>query len=299
MLVLPDVTPHAVHELLAGAGERVALEQIILTRRDWRWHVTLPGEQMLFVPVDADGAERLLCERRLLAALGPRLGFAVPRPLGAIDGPIDLRRRVVGEVGMDLHYRLIEDPARAGAYAEDLARVLAELHGALDPDELRSLAPPMREDAYPLAESRLREVVPSLPAEIRTLADAALDRYAALPPDDHVLVHNDVATHNLAFDPTTHRVVGVFDFEEAARADRHRDFKYLPSYGPRITERVLARYCERTGVVISVERMRLLHVATALSFWAWRECDPDAHDSLSGRDRELALAWIGMALYAL
>jgi hypothetical protein len=62
---------------------------------------------------------------------------------------------------------------------------------------------------------------------------------------------------------------------------------------------VLELYCARTGVEISVDAMRLLHLATALSFWAWREDDPDAHDRLSSRDRDQAMAWVGRALFAL
>jgi hypothetical protein len=111
-------------------------------------------------------------------------------------------------------------------------------------------------------------------------------------------VHNDVAVHNLVFERSTMRAIGVFDFEEAARAGRHRDFKSLPSYGPTITARVLDLYRDRTGVTIDVSRVRLLHFAYALSFWTWRKDDPDAHDRLSGRDRDVALAWVGLALFA-
>jgi hypothetical protein len=92
--VLAEVTPEFVSALLAEAGERVAPATIAVARRGWRWHARLPGDRMLFVPVDDDGARRLVAERRLLAAIAPRLSFAVPRPLGAIDGPIDLRQGV-------------------------------------------------------------------------------------------------------------------------------------------------------------------------------------------------------------
>jgi aminoglycoside phosphotransferase (APT) family kinase protein len=274
-------------------------QAIELEHRGWRWHATLPGDRMMFVPVDDDGAHRLVGERRLLAEIGPRLSFAVPRPLGAIDGPVDVRQRVRGEPGVGWTHRIAEDVGLAAAFADDLARVLAELHRALDDHELRTLARPVRADEYPLAEPRLRPVIASLPAEIRGLSHSALDRYAALEPEPDVLVHNDLALHNLAFDPSTLRVAGLFDFEEAARAGRHRDFKYMPSYGPRITERVLDLYRERSGTTIDVARMRLLHFASALSFWAWREADPVGHDRGSGRDRDVALAWVGMALFAI
>src|SRR5262245_40441178 len=92
------------------------------------------------IPFDDVGAGRLLAERRLLATLAPRLSFAVPTPIGDVDGPLDLRRRVPGETGMHLYWSTLEDPDRARAYADDLARVFAELHTALDRDETRALA---------------------------------------------------------------------------------------------------------------------------------------------------------------
>ncbi|HTR51821.1 MAG TPA: aminoglycoside phosphotransferase family protein [Kofleriaceae bacterium] len=291
------MTPDRVAALLAEVGERVDPRALVVERRDWRWFVQLPGDRMLFVPVDEAGAHRLAAERRLLAALAPRLSFAVPRPIGPPEAALDLRTRVRGETGIHLHGSLITHTP--DAYADDLARLLAELHGAFARDELVRLAPPMRADVYPLPEAQLRAVVASLPAEIHARVHAALDRYAELAPTDSVLVHNDIGTHNLAFDPDSHRVIGIFDFEEAAHGDRHHDAKYLPSYGPRITARVLELYRDRTGIELDVPRIRLLHFATALSFWVWRESDPVAHDTRSSRDRDQALAWIGLALFAL
>jgi len=294
------VTPAQVRDLItATTGEHLALDQLVPQRRDWRWLVELPGDRILFIPTDTAGASRLANERRLLAALAPRIELAVPQVIGAVDAALDLRTRVPGLSGAPLFGRITQDPACAEPFGVDLARVLAGLHAAFSLAEVRDLVSPPRADTYPLAEPALRAVVPSLPDELRALADAALDRYAALPPDDLVLVHNDVAIHNLAFDPVTLRVVGVFDFEGAACGGRHLDFKYVPSYGPNITTHVLAHYRALTEIAISPARMRLLQFATALSYWEWRERDPADHDANSGRDRDIALAWVGMAAFAL
>jgi aminoglycoside phosphotransferase (APT) family kinase protein len=45
---------------------------------------------------------------------------------------------------------------------------------------------------------------------------------------DRALVHGDLGLHNLALDPETDAVNGVFDYDGAAWADRHHDFRYLP-----------------------------------------------------------------------
>jgi hypothetical protein len=86
---------------------------------------------------------------------------------------------------------------------------------------------------------------------------------AAGDESDLVLVHGDLGTHNLAFDPVTRRVTGLYDFEGFALRDRHHDSKYLPSYGPAVMARVLDEYRRRTGVTLRVERIRLWHLATA------------------------------------
>jgi aminoglycoside phosphotransferase (APT) family kinase protein len=301
MRVFPEVTSSAIAAALAEAGEEPSPEALAPKRHDWRWHVRLPGDRLLVVPIDEVGAQRLARERHLLAALAPRVSFAVPLPLGDLDGPLDLRRRVPGETGMQHHWSTLEDPVLATAYAGDLARVLAELHLAFTAAEAAELTGAFRPDTYPLPPERLAAVVPSLPAEVHTRLGGALDLYVEIlaAPADPVLVHGDIGTHNLAFDPVTRRVTGLFDFEEASCADRHFDFKYLPSYGPRVLKLVLDDYRDRTGVAIDVPRMRILHLMTALSFWAWREDDPEAHDRLSSRNRDQALAWVGLALFAL
>jgi aminoglycoside phosphotransferase (APT) family kinase protein len=50
-----------------------------------------------------------------------------------------------------------------------------------------------------------------------------IDRYEAVTVDagDRVLVHSDVGLHNLALDPETDTVNGIFDYDGAAWADRH------------------------------------------------------------------------------
>jgi aminoglycoside phosphotransferase (APT) family kinase protein len=49
----------------------------------------------------------------------------------------------------------------------------------------------------------------------------------AVTTDDHVLVHGDLGSHNIAVDPETSEVREVFDYDGASWADRHYDFRYL------------------------------------------------------------------------
>ena len=59
--------------------------------------------------------------------------------------------------------------------------------------------------------------------------EQVIERYETVPigANDRVLVHGDVGLHNLALDPATNTVNGIFDYDSAAWADRHHDFRYL------------------------------------------------------------------------
>ncbi len=65
--------------------------------------------------------------------------------------------------------------------------------------------------------------------QLITGADAVIAKYEGLliPETDRALVHTDVGFHNMAIDPASLKVCGLFDYEGAAWADRHHDFRYL------------------------------------------------------------------------
>ena len=65
--------------------------------------------------------------------------------------------------------------------------------------------------------------------ELLRHAEKVLQVYEGLnvDPSDCVLVHSDVGLHNVAVDDATDAVNGIFDYDSAAWADRHHDFRYL------------------------------------------------------------------------
>jgi aminoglycoside phosphotransferase (APT) family kinase protein len=297
MRLFPGPAAHVARALADALGEPVAADA--LAWREWRWIAELPGERVAHLPPDDASAVRLARERRLLALIAPRVDFAVPRPLGPLDAPLDLRARVPGvsgPAGLAAHFRAIADPARAARLADDFARIAAGLHQALSAAELAALGPAPA-PAWPMAAARLAALAPSLPGDLAARASEVVARYGGIEvaPADHALVHGDLGSHNFGFDDAG-GVTGLFDFEEAAAGDRHRDFRYLPSYGEPAFPLALAAYATRTGFVPSLERVCLYHAATALSYLAWRADDPADHDRRSGRDGEQALAWADLAV---
>jgi len=81
--------------------------------------------------------------------------------------------------------------------------------------------------AVRLPGDRLPAVVADPPLVAR--ADAVMEAYESIPVSegDRVLVHGDLGPHNLAVDPKSFALRGVFDYSAAAWADRHHDFRYL------------------------------------------------------------------------
>jgi aminoglycoside phosphotransferase (APT) family kinase protein len=87
--------------------------------------------------------------------------------------------------------------------------------------------------------------------------------FATLAPDP-VLGHRDVHAHNLAVDPSSGALVGLFDFEDTAVAHRAEDFKYLPSFGPTFTEVAVDAYARTGEHPPSIEQVGRFHVLAAL-----------------------------------
>jgi hypothetical protein len=81
-----------------------------------------------------------------------------------------------------------------------------------------------------------------------------------------------VGFHNLALDPDTHAVRGIFDYEEAAWADRHHDFRYLVFDLGRdeMLEAACSVYEPLVGRPIDKGRVLLYNAACAVTFLAYR-----------------------------
>src|SRR6185295_250005 len=157
---------------------------------------------------------------------------------------------------------------------------------------------PLQPD-WPLPAAQILAALPEvadagdLPASVPSVV-AAL---TALPDDDRVLVHGDLGLHNLALDPDTDAVAGVFDYGDACLADRHRDFRYLvfDVDVDEPLEAALAVYEPATGVRIDRARVLLENAGCALSFLADRRgYPPEARPC--GRTLAEDLRWVRGAL---
>jgi aminoglycoside phosphotransferase (APT) family kinase protein len=136
---------------------------------------------------------------------------------------------------------------------------------------------------------------PELVADIHEIL--TLYEQLAIDEAERALVHTDVGLHNLALEPDTLAVRGIFDFEGAAWADRHHDFRYLVFDVGRfeLLEAALAVYEPVVGIRLSRERILLYNAVCAFSFLAQRLGTPPNERSC-GRTLAEDLHWTRQAI---
>ena len=245
--------------------------------REWRWVALLP-DRVIFTAKDADAWRRLELEAEVITRWRAALGSCVPSvTMRDALKRTQIRERVEGLVGRDVEHlvfgtrRELTDADRyqetcplstAGSrLAGDLGRTLAKLHRALTVHEAIAMglgrSAPRLGDAI---EDTLRRHVKS-PLLEQALASAR--SWLSTRTSDDVVVHGDPHLHNLAVDPTTGALRGLFDFDEIAIADRARDLSYLHSSGLPFARAALRAYAE-IGPPVDEDAVGRYHVVLAL-----------------------------------
>jgi Ser/Thr protein kinase RdoA (MazF antagonist) len=229
---------------------------------------------MAWFAASAEGQKRLVAERRVLRLLQERCTFLVPRILVQIDD-FDVRAMVPG----------VCDPARMFATvlaSTELAEqtgaavgaILADQHAGVHAADVAGWLP--LQPSWPGPAEWIRERLVRVTTDPRLIAGATavLSRYENLPiPEpDRALVHADLGFHNIAIDPTTLKVCGIFDYECAAWADRHHDFRYLVFHQNRfeLLDAAISVYEATLHRRIDRGRVFLYNAACAIAYLADR-----------------------------
>lgn len=203
---------------------------------------------------------------------------------------------------MGLFAQIRTDVALARAIGRAVGQILVEQHTRISRSDVAGWLPEC--PAWPEPSAWTREQLPHVVDDNALIAaiEKALAAYArvAVEPVDHVLVHADLGLHNLAVDPISKDVRGVFDYDGAAWADRHHDFRYLVFLfdDECMFEAARAVYEPAVGRAISIARVWLYNAICAISFLASRRgVPPDARPC--GRTLEEDLGWVRGALARL
>ena len=263
----------------------------------------LPGDRMAWFPMDQVGRERLATERRVLRLLAARCSFRVPLVLLEAEAGWDVRRLVPGVCDpWGLYRRTRADRDLARRLARAVGTILAEQHDCAQRADVEGWLP--GSPAWPEPAQWIRSRLPGVVKDADLLAriDRAIRRYEsqAVAPCDRVLIHGDIGFHNMAIDPKTDELVGVFDYDAAAWADRHHDFRYLifDTSEEDELESAIEVYEPALGVRIERERVLLYNAACAISYLAFRHGVPPEARSC-GRTLDEDLHWVHKALRAI
>lgn len=249
----------------AGLDARVVRAEI----RGARVMVELPSH-VAWVALTAEATARLAIERMVLQALAGRLPVSIPSSVVHRDR-VCVRTRVSGRSGLQHHRRAVDDHAVGEAWARQFGMLFATVHTALSAEALEALIAaglPTR----PAVD--LDDVRRGAAALSSIKAQRLVDSYE--PGGDRTFLHGDLGSHNVVVDGQGH-IVGLYDFDEACVADRHHEFRWLPSYGEANLAVALAVYQGKTGVAVDIARVRRVHALAALEQYGWGLRAPEEH----------------------
>ena len=121
-----------------------------------------------------------------------------------------------------------DDSRRAIQLGTAIGAILAEQHSRIIASDVREWLPA---PAWPEPRDWISERLPRVvdDADLVARASDVMEAYESVSVEetDRALVHTDVGFHNLGIDPKSFGVHGIFDYDGAAWADRHHDFRYL------------------------------------------------------------------------
>lgn len=263
-------------DYLRQGGLSVEPDELQLEARECRWVLHLPANQMSWFAMTKEGHRRLCTERKVLKLLETKCSFAAPRVVyESHDGLFDVRTKVPGLVHPQAIFnRLRQDLALAAQTGAAIAHILVEQHSQITAQDIVGWLPEMVE--WPLSSAQIRQQVPQVMNDSALInqIEKLLNQYDSLlvPSNDRVLIHTDIGFHNLAFDPQTFEVRGIFDYDGTAWGDRHHDFRYL-LFGKDVSamlEAALAVYEPALNRRLSRRRIYLYNAVCAFSYLAYR-----------------------------
>jgi hypothetical protein len=223
-----------------------------------------------------NGLRRLQTERRVLRLLEARCTFRVPHVLfESTTGEFDVRAMVRGGSDPWHIYAEVRDSVDLSVQlGTAVGTILSEQHSRVDAADVTGWLP--RRPAWPEPREWVRERLGAVVDDRRliTAAEAVMDAYeeVSVCDADRALVHTDVGLHNLAIDSASYAVHGIFDYDGAAWADRHHDFRYLVFDFDRydLLEAALSAYEPVVGHRIQRDRVLLYNAACAVTYLAYR-----------------------------
>jgi aminoglycoside phosphotransferase (APT) family kinase protein len=170
-------------------------------------------------------------------------------------------------------YTALPEPAKA-ALGDTLGLFYAELHAtpvaAARAAGAADIGPWLMPDTISL------RALPLLRSALRPVAKAALGAWQNMAPDPFGQTYGFFDGHgwNMAFDPATGRLNGIYDFADSGVGPLHQDFVYGNFIATDLTDRTIAAYLRHSGRPLDPARIDLLTTILRLSELAAAADDP-------------------------
>jgi aminoglycoside 2''-phosphotransferase len=244
--VCPDAALHPARLVPAGEGQYN--------------DVVVAGERLVFrFPRFADGVASLLRVARLLALVRQHVTLTTPDPRYVVAEPPEAGHAFLGYPlipGQPLRFDTLESLARRhdtstlSSMAVQLATALRQLH-RVPAGEVETVLPGELANYRPLAEwedlyARIERLLfPHMRSDARVAVAALFEGFLSDPTHhgiEPVLIHGDYGTGNWLYDPTTHRITGVMDFDSCGPGDPAIDIAAGAQGPPAFVEQFSATY---------------------------------------------------------
>lgn len=269
--VEPTVSLELLRALIVAAFPELAGSRFNLLAEGWDSLAVDVDDAWIFkFPREPAAEKALAMEARLLAVIGPAVSLPVPKlELFTTPRLFSRHRKLPGEHLLTAQYELLPIADR-DHLAVAMAEFFAQLHG-LDPAMMTAAgATPL--DGWPQPDDIVTRALPLLPPAQRGLAEQTLAAWQALPPDTHGTIYGFFDGHgwNMAFDHSTNRLNGIFDFADSGFGPLHQEFVYPSLVSADLTARIVTNYERLTGRVLDRARINLLTGILHLTEIAWQ-----------------------------
>lgn len=246
-------------------------------------------DRLVFKADDEVAWRRLELEAEVISRFAVAVGGRIPHVLDRDEETrTQVRKRILGVSGREVERLIFGVDAAltprerydetcpltaAGAtLAADLGRTLARIHGAVPLDDALRLGVPANQPRLGDATADILRAHARSPLLEQALRSART--WLTRVPSDTVVVHGDPHLHNLAADAESGELLGIFDFDETACADRRHDLAYLHSNGLPFARVALRAYAE-VGPPVDEREIGRFHVICALDHFSFVAPDSD------------------------
>ncbi len=244
--------------------------------RSWRFIAELEGDRIAFVAADESAWKRLADEAELIERLRPALDCKLPEVIFVCEEVrVQVRAMVTGFSGIDIERLVFGGSMLPPAFirysescpitslgcrlARDLGTALGQFQGAMTVTEARGIGLTTRDSAADF--SAIRRVLNEQNLAEFSASLGHLESWRAGLPQEPLPCHGDPHLHNIAIDPDTGQLLGIFDFDESALDHPLSDLRYTHSNGSPFAEIAAASFEDMVGAPAElglIERFHLL-----------------------------------------